>query len=132
MASNNYAEQCNTKKKTSQILADLRQVKLFHLDVTPVDEWYWGYRGMDIDQLEYSKSRIDFGVAKALFEEADGFDEVSFGTAGRGWCFQIGDKYVWLAPVQEWRLEHELDRRARHEATLPPITNPSQDDLDNL
>jgi hypothetical protein len=121
MASNQYAEPINTLKKASQILADLRQVKLFHLDVTAADESYWGYRGMDAEQLKCSESRIDSGVAKALFEEADGFDEVSFGTSGRGWCFQIGDMYVWLAPV-----------RARHQATLPPITNPSQDDLDKL
>jgi hypothetical protein len=100
MASNQYAEQCNTKKEASQIADDLRQVKLFHLDITAADGWYWGYRGMDIEQLEYSESRIGSGVARALLEEADGFDEVSFGTGGRGWCFEIGDKYFWLATVR--------------------------------
>ena len=130
MASHNYAEP--TTKEASQILADLQQVKLFHLDVTPADESYWGYRGMDIDQLEYSESRVNSLAAEALFGEADVVHEVNFGNGWQGWCFQIGNTYVWLAPVQEWKLARELERRAKDAAKLPPITNPLRDELEKL
>jgi hypothetical protein len=100
MGSNNYAERITTPKEEEQILADLQKVELFHLYVTERDKDYWGKGGMDIDQLECSKSTVDSQTAQGLFETSDFCYEVNFGNGYYGWCFQIHHKYVWLAPME--------------------------------
>ena len=42
---------------------------------------------------------MDSHVAESLFEVAKKKYGVDFGSGEYGWCFQIGKKYFWLAPV---------------------------------
>ena len=42
---------------------------------------------------------MDSHVAESLFEVAKKKYGVNFGNGEYGWCFQIGKKYFWLAPV---------------------------------
>jgi hypothetical protein len=50
-------------------------------------------------RLSARTRRCDSHVAESLFEVAKRKYGVNFGNGEYGWCFQIGKKYFWLAPV---------------------------------
>jgi hypothetical protein len=98
MSTNQYAEHQPTKPE--EILQRLRQVKMWHLYITPVSEDFWGYDGLDIETVEESNP-VDSKVAEVLFNAADATYGVAFGSGGPGLCFEAGQRYCWLAPVIE-------------------------------
>jgi hypothetical protein len=121
VSSNNYAEQRTAKPE--EILADLRRWKLWYLDTTGV-EYAWGYGGMDIQQLECSDARVDSRIAEALFSVAKKKYGVNFGSGEYGWCFQIGNRYFWLAPVRQ-----KPDTEPNPEPVVRMLRGESQGDL---
>jgi hypothetical protein len=56
---------------------------------------------MDIQSLEASDSKVTGHTAEALFTVATEKYDVDFGNGDYGYCFQIGEKYFWLAPVEK-------------------------------
>lgn len=110
MGSNNYAEQ--GKMSRANIVKELRTTKAFHLFTSNADELLFGKDGVVIEDLEFSPSLIDSGVALDLFLAAKKTTAVNFGNGYWGLCLQFGQKYIWLAPARHLSVEDEckIDR----------------------
>ena len=112
MSSNNYAQPEHSTK--IQVLDGLRKHKVFHIEITPADDLWWGKGGQNIDDLEYGTSSIDIHHAEVLFEIASNMDGVNFGGGYHGFWFQIDKYYFWLLPVTKEDLLTARQRESLH------------------